>query len=361
MVLKQNFTNVSKTFGSLALALALCGSAGAQQFQASEFTPCPQGCPSVVLSDGSQFIAEGGTRAGHGLIFGVDPVGDQLAVPVISGLPTGMAADGIGYGPVALALDGDNLYIAIGEGDRFHNAGPLFRTTPAPFAGFVLQVSFSTDPVNAGPFSLTAANLQSLAAGQSVILNNLFGSVGNTATFRQVAALGSGAHPVGLALSSQAPSKLFVADSALNAVEQIDLTYASVTPFVQFAWGAQPESLRATNGGQLLVALTSPSPNGSSVQEIVPSTGGFQTLIGNLTSAVDAVPLSQPGQNTVFVLENSADPQGLGQVLVYNQINSGTVLVNGINNPTSVVLDQLAGGLLIYSRGDGIVYSSPLL
>jgi hypothetical protein len=347
---------LARTAVPIVLAFITWKGAFGQQAQLDEFTPCRNGCQSLPVSGGNVLVPEGGNFANTDRVVFADHRGDQLALPVIGGLPTGKVPNGTKYGPTAYALLGRTLYIAIGENDQFHSTGPNFnaRVMPAPFTPIVIQVKFSADPANAGPFLLQPAERQMLLSGLPV---TLMGFSNTTATFSRLAALDPGAHPSGIAVL---PTKLFVVDSGTHVLLQIDRNSGLVTPFLQLT--ASPdmkaENIRAFSG-KLLITFFSATANQSSVQLVNPVTGQQTKLIGNLTSAVDVAP--RPGRGQFIALENSVGGQGLGQVLLLDASGTPTaVLASGLNDPTSLTLDEANDRALVFARGDGVIYSIPL-
>ena len=340
----------------IAVTLMSYSSGFAQQLQPNEFTAAQTPGLSLLLTGGNQFIVQNGNTANNGTLLFVDQRGDQLAVPFIGGLPSGITPNGMKFGPLASMLDGNTIYIALGESDEFHSTGPRFRFgARTSFSAPIVKVTVSTDPAKAGPFLLTAATRQDLLSGLPVTLAD---SSNNHATFSLVADFGTGAHPVSLAVTPNAPDSLFVVDSASNRLLDIDLTNGATRTLTVFP--STPESVRAL-GPQLLVTVFSPLPNDSSVWSVDPVSGHAHIIVPQLTSAVDAVVQSKTGQNSVLVLENRADPNGSGRVLKVNSTGTvTTVLTDGLNDPTGLTIDETTGSLFIYSRGDGIIYSFAL-
>lgn len=337
--------------------LIFCVGAAAQEVLPNEFTPCQGTCRSLILSGGNQFITENGSFANRASVLFVDQNGDQLAIPFIGGLPTGVALNGSKFGPLAFHLNGNMLYIALGESDEFHTTGPSFRAvTPTAFSPSIIEVKFSGDPSNSGPFVLSAGNRQELLSGGTVTVTDWSN---NTATFSRLVDLGAGVHPVGLATLSKFPNELFVVDSGTNQLREVDRNTGEVRTVAQFPTAT--ESVSALDDHRLLVTFFSPEPNGSSVWLLDLSLGTSRKLMVNLTAAVDVVSRLKMGQFNFLVLENKGDPEGLGQVLsVDSSGTKRTVLTNGLNDPTSLALDELTSRLFIYSRGDGVIYSVPL-
>ena len=319
-----------------------------------EFTVCPNGCQPIVLSGGSQLIAEGGATANRASLIAVDPAGDQLALPFLGGLPSGRAADGAPFGPVAYALDGRNLYIALGEADGFHSGGPslINRAAPTALAGSVWQVTLSADPTVSGPFVLRPADGQQVLAGQTV---TVWDFSGNSATIQQIANLGPGAQPSAVATLAGIPNRVYVVDSGTKRLLAIDGGTGEAVPVAQFP--VKPESLRVYDDHQLLLTLFGAQPGTSSVWLLDPIAGASHLLAGNLDSAVDAIARG----GTLFVLQNSTGPQGLGRLITVNAGGAiGSVLADGLNDPTTLAIDDFTGRLFFFSRGDGVIYDLPL-
>ena len=189
---------------------------------------------------------EVGTTPNSGRISVISPSG-TLATP-IDGLPSGPSVPGgDADGPNGVLLDGNTLYIAVGEGDLYAN-GTVAGTTvvsavgiSSPIFDTVLQVTFpqSVDRF-ASPFTLKLADHTTLLDGGTVTLTN---SAGDKATvtllcefrFRPDARENiKHSHPFGLAKLDSDPTHLYVNDAGLNLVHQIDLPSGRKRTLVQF-------------------------------------------------------------------------------------------------------------------------------
>src|SRR5262249_17788407 len=153
------------------------------------------------------------------------------------GLPSGLGPpSGDADGPNGLLLDGNVLYIAIGEGDLYANGtvqGTLIVNTAgisSPIFDTLLQVTFSqsVDRVASG-FSLKLADHTALLDGNPVILTN---AAGDKATFTLLSEFRfrpdareniKHSHPYGIAKLDSDPAHLFVADAGLNLVHQVEI------------------------------------------------------------------------------------------------------------------------------------------
>jgi hypothetical protein len=340
--------------------------------------------PSKIITGpgGSLLAAEVGTTPNSGRISVISPSGTRSTL--IDGLPSGLGPpSGDADGPNGLLLDGNTLYIAVGEGDLYAN-GTVPGTTIVNAAGIsspifdtLLQVNLSqsVDRVASG-FTLKLADHTTLLDGNPVTLTN---AAGDKATitllsefrFRPDARENiKHSHPYGIARLDSDPTHLFVADAGLNLVHQVDIATGRKRTLVQFpsfpnfgstappVVDAVPDSVRAY-GNQLLVTFLTGFPfsaGDSKVLLVDPVTGATAPFISWLNSAIDIVyrPRGNGGRPQFFLLEYSSNflAGAPGRVLVFND-PVGTVLVEGLNAPTSLALDSTAGKLYIASRTDG--------
>ena len=121
---------------------------------------------------------------------------------------------------------------------------------------------------------------------------------------------------------------------------------------------AVPTSVRAY-GNQLLVSFLTGfpfTPGDSAILQVDPATGTSTPFISWLSSATDIAYRTRPNgaHPQFFVLEYSAGflAGAPGRVQMFNS-PTGTILVDGLNGPTSLALDSTAGVLYIAARTDG--------
>ncbi len=338
----------------------------------------------ITASAGTLLAAETGTTANSGRISVISSSG--LRTTLIDGLPSGPSPpSGDADGPNGLLLNGNTLYIAVGEGNLYTNGTAqgttIVNTTlggiSSPIFDTLLQVDFSqsVDHITGG-FTLALADHTTLFDGKPVALTN---SAGDTATvtllsefrFRPDATeIIKHSHPYGIARLDSDPSHLYIADAGLNLVHQVDISTGRKRTLVSFpklpnlgttpppVVDAVPDSIRAY-GNQLLVTFLTGFPftgGNAKVLQVDPVTGATAPFINYLNPTIDIVYRPRPNgtRPQFFVLEYSTSflAGAPGRVLVFNE-PVPTVLVDGLNGPTSLALDSTAGMLYIASRTDG--------
>ncbi len=338
----------------------------------------------IVGPSGTLLVAESGTTSNSGRISVINASGTRSTL--IDGLPSGLSApNGDPDGVNGLFLDGNNLYIAIGEGDLYVN-GPAPATLvvnpgvgkiSSPIFDSLLQVTLpvSADKI-ASAFSLKTADHTTLFNGQPVSLTNTNGDKATVTLltefrFRPDATeIIKHSHPYGVTKLDSDPDHLYVNDAGLNLIHQIDIASGRKRTLIQFPQfgnvgntpppvvDAVPTSARAY-GNQLLVTFLTGfpfTPGDSRVLQVDPATGTSTPFISWLSSATDIAYRTRPNgaHPQFFVLEYSAaflagQP---GRVKMFNS-ETGTILVDGINGPTGLALDNTAGMLYIAARADG--------
>src|SRR6476646_1904104 len=337
----------------------------------------------IILGPGGSLLsAETGSTPNSGRISVISPSGTRSTL--IDALPSGLGPPtGDADGPNGLLVDGNTLYIAVGEGDLYANGATPGTTIvnangiSSPIFDTLLQVTFSqsVDRIS-GAFTLKIADHTTLLDGNPVALTN---AAGDKATFTLLSEFRfrpdareniKHSHPYGIARLDSDPGHLYIADAGLNLIHQVDIATGRKRTLVQFpsfpnvgtspppVVDAVPDSVRAY-GNQLLVTFLTgfPFSNGDAKVLLVdPATGATAPFISWLNSAIDIVyrPRGAGERPQFFVLEFSTNflAGGPGRVLVFNQ-PVGTLLVDGLNAPTSLALDSTAGKLYIASRTDG--------
>ena len=296
--------------------------------------------------------------------------------------------------PLASSCAAVRFTSPMGVGD-VGRAGPIPGTTipnpagPAsPIFSSVLAIQFSANAENTTTgFTLTSANQQALANGQTVTLSN---GGGDRITIRLIANF---PNFVSFPLPFFAPNiqlsnpfqllavedDLYVTDGGRNLVWDIDLltgsfsTLASFPPIPNPAFpavggptlDAVPTGI-ASFGDQLLVTLFRgfPFPPGvSTVEEINPLTGSHTPFITGLRTAIGVLPLTD---TDLLVLQHNSGTvllppwSGPGQVLRFaSPAGPPTVVASCLTRPTTMTLDRKAGTLYVSELG-GRVVSIPI-
>jgi len=344
----------------------------------------------IIMGPGGTLVAaETGDTSNSGRISVINSSGTRSTL--IDGLPSGLSVPTKDPdGPNGLLMDGNNLYIAVGEGDLYSNGtaqGTTVITTTgisSPIFDTLLLAAFS-QPVDriAGGFTLTAADHNTLFEGKPVVLTN---AAGDKATITLITEfrwrpdareIVKHSHPYGLARLDSDPNHIYVVDAGLNVVHQVEVSSGRRKTLVQFpsfpnqgstqppVVDAVPDSIRAY-GNQLLVTFLTGfpfSPGDSKVLLVDPATGTTAPFISWLNSTIDIVYRPRPNgaRPQFFVLEYSSNflAGAPGRVLVFNQ-PVGEVLVGGLVGPTSLALDSTAGILYVASRTEGKIYQVPV-
>ena len=203
---------------------------------------------TALTNQGNLLVSETGTPAPNsGRISIVDPSGNRRTL--LDGLPSGISDVGDPSGPDGIFMRGRTLYVAIGVGD-VGRAGPLPGTTipnpnpiSSPIFSSILAIQFSANAENTTTgFTLTLANQQALANGQTVTLSK---GAGDRITIRLVADF---PNFIPFPLPFFAPNvqlsnpfdlvavedTLYVTDGGRNRVWQIDLLTGSFSTLVTF-------------------------------------------------------------------------------------------------------------------------------
>lgn len=339
----------------------------------------------LLTPGGNLLVTESGAAANSGRVSIVTKAG--VRTTLLDGLPSGNAApDYSPDGVNGLALSGNVLYIAIGEGDGHVNgtvSGTILPNPNGPSSPIFASVLKLTLPASvdqmAGPFSLKPQDHYTLLDGTAVQLTS---AGGTTATVELVTAnrvnipdprtIYRNSHPFGIALIPGSPDMLYMVDAGMNSLVQINTATGKAKTIVHFpaipsgqavppVAEAVPDSIR-TYGNGLLVTLLSGYPFNSYVSMVMyvdPSTGQTFPFIENLTSAIDIV----WNTSTFFVLETStnlglANPAP-GAILRYDT-PAGSTWATGLVQPTSMALDSSSGSLYVSSRMGGSILRYPL-
>lgn len=352
----------------------------------SEFATRLKGPVKLVLTPQRNLLV---TETGDGINTGRISIIDQSGArrTLLDGLPSAINAVGDLSGPTGLLLRGRTLYVAIGEGDTTL-PGPIPGVTqlanPAPSSPIfnsVLALHFSANvEKTTSGFALTPADYALLDSGARLRLNNGHGdkltvelvvdfpdAVPNPLPFLPPAIRAvnvRNSNPFALELSG---NRLYVVDAGLDAVVAVDLAsgdFETLTmfqllpnplpfgpPFIE----AVPTSIRE-HDGQLLVTLFRgfPFPPGAAeVLSVDPDTGGSESFITGLTSAIDVLPVKDKGGDTDFLtLEFTtnllAQPPGPGRLQFFETpAGPSDVIAGCLITPTSMARDPKTGTLFV--------------
>lgn len=317
-------------FAALASSLVLAPGL-ASAYETSVFATGLTGPVKIELTrQGNLLVTEQGTANNDGKLTRIDDSG--AALPILTGLPSGIETTGANSGPQAAAVDGCCvLHLTIGEGDmlRFDPAGPPGRQVPnltgsvSPIFSSVLRLVFSRplDQLGAG-FALTPEDHAALADGHTVRLENADGDkvwIRMVVDFKDARpdALTNvrGSNPFHMINAGHAGGVLVV-DSGQNALLHVDTGWPEVLvrfPRVAQAPGvippfsdAVPTAVRHLRKDKYLVSLLTGAPfaaGAASLRLVDASSGHESTFISGLTSVTDLLFV----KGDFFVLEISSD------------------------------------------------------
>jgi hypothetical protein len=290
-------------------------------------------------------------------------------------------------------MRGRTLYVAMGTGDA-GRPGPAPGTTmpnpnpiSSPIFSSVLGIQFSASTENnTTGFSLTPADQQSLANGETVVPSD---GVGGTLRIRLIVDFPNYvSNPIppfagNVQLSNPyalvpVDDVLYVTDGGRNRVWQVDLLRGSFATLVTFPpianpmfgipglpggpfLDAVPTGITAVND-KLLVTLFRgvPFPQGTStVQEIDIATATQSVLIANRKTAIDVLALTDDDDVDYLVLQHaSAGPffGSPGLVLRFdNPTDPPALVTNCLVRPTSMSLDKKTNTLYVTEYGGRVV------
>jgi hypothetical protein len=347
---------------------------------------------SVLSDEGNLLIAESGDGdLNSGRISIVDASGNRRTL--LDGLPSAASDVGDPSGPTGIIILGRDLYLLIGVGD-VGIAGPVPGTDlvnpngpSSPLFSSILHLHFSAATENrTNGFTLTTENQQALADGETLTLSNggsdkvrieLVVNFPNYLPAPRVDVPDNIqlSNPFGLVLLQD---KFYVSDGGRNLAWEVDTKsrcFSALALFPQIpnplfpTFGgpfldAVPTGITASDG-ELLITLFrgGPFPTGSSsVEKVDICNGSDTTFIGNLTTAIDILPLAQSTSKNYLVLEaSSAGPffAGPGEVLRFdNPAGPPTVIADCLTVPSSMTLDKKTGTLYV-TQVDGSLISIP--
>ena len=384
------FTSISFSLALTVLTVFLAtAQASAQCTQLISGLRGPLG--TALSNQGNLLVSETGTSAQNsGRISILDASGNRRTL--LDGLPSAINDVNEPSGPAGLFMRGRILYVAIGVGD-VGRPGPAPGTTipnPAgpssPIFSSVLAIQFSanTENITTG-FTLTFADQQALASGQSVTLSNGHGDkimIQSVADFPNFIPFPLPFFPPNVQLSNPfqllaVEDNLYVTDGGRNLVWHVDLPTGSVSTLVTFPnipnplFGIVPAggpTLDAVPTGiafsddHLLVTLFrgAPFPPGTStVEQIDPLTGSDTSFITGLKTAIDVLPIVEDEDTDYLVLQHASVGPFFGSpgLVLRFETPAGppTVVANCLTLPTTMTLNKKNGTLYVSELGGRIV------
>src|SRR5579884_1236433 len=199
----------------------------------------------IIGPNGTLIVGESGTTSPNtGRVSLINASGARSTV--LDALPSGVY-DGDADGVTGLLLEGNTLYVSIGQGDQLVDGTqqgtlvPNPKAPSSPIFGAVLKVDFTQSPDRlTAPFTLKSTDQYTLADGNSVTLDNGSGdkatvSVLSSFRFRPDAqTIYRNAHPYALARATSDTSHIYMVDAGLNSLVQIDTPSGRARTLVQF-------------------------------------------------------------------------------------------------------------------------------
>jgi hypothetical protein len=354
-------------------------------------------------NQGNLLISEDGDGTPHsGRISIVEPNGTRRTL--LAGLPSGMSDVGEPSGPGGLAMRGRTLYVAISVGNvAIRVPGMPPRTAlenPAgpssPLFSSVLKIEFSAAVEKSTQgFTLTAADQQALAAGETITLGD--GSRGGGMTVQMIANFPNFvpeplpqvpgnirvSNPFDLVAEG---NSLYVTDGGMNHLWRVELNTGSYVVHAQFdnipnpLFGMPPQpgppfwlypTIEAvptgitSDGDQLLVSIFSGfpfAPGVSSIQQVDPVTGAVTPLITGRKNAIDVLPVKRRGDTSYLVLQFASAGiffNSPGQVLHFDgPAAAPTLITDCLMRPVSMALHEKTNSLYI-TEGSGRLVKVP--
>lgn len=306
---------------------------------------------------------------------------------LIDGLPSGPTPPNLdNSGPSAMVVQGDKIYIAIGNGNATLNGPAQGSEIPnpnpnSPIFSSVLEFRFPPLGFRLGrtEYQLAPGDHARLANGETILLGDLGAP---KAQLRLIADFPNftpaprpdvpnnvrPSNPFGLALHA---NTLYVADAAQNNIRTIDLAGNTVGTLITYPFRPNPtpvgppfiepvpDSLRLFGNKLLVTFLTGfPFPTGAAnVRQYDLDSGVESQLIGGLTSAIDVLPFDATGFcSSFYTLEYSTNMLmgAPGRLQRFDTPGGQPTLVsNTLATPTSMARHPASGDLLVTEISPG--------
>jgi hypothetical protein len=342
----------------------------------------------VFTPYGNLLVAESGTPAPNtGRISIIDRTGAGRRT-LIDGLPSGLSQNGeeaAPSGPSGLAVQATTVYVTIGAGDGVL-PGPAPGTervndTPSSPILSSLLVLHSSVPLDIadGGFSLTPADHAELKNGGTITRTN---AQGESMTVRLVvdfpnstpnprpdfAANVRASNPFGVVAHGQT---VYVVDASQNLIRRVDANSGATTTLTTFGavqntlpFGPPftdpvPDSIHMRGDDLIVTYLTGfPFPPAKAeIRKVNILTGASETLVGGLTSAIDAHPLGGGAGDPLLALEFSTNMnEGTpGRLRLVAPGAEPVTLAEGLPTPTSMAVDAASGEVFITHIFPGLI------
>lgn len=355
----------------------------------------------ITTARGNLLVAEADATLNSGQVTLIEQ--SRGARVLISGLPSGISAEGGGDGVTGLLLEdnlstesvkadesaqpeanveeerqGRTLLVLIGIGDVARRGTTPGTEVPnpagpaSPILSSLLLVNFNREvDTLAGGFALTLADHFRLADGFKVTKETADGgraTIELLADFRDLVpdarTIIRASHPFGMVRDR---NNIYVVDSGYNSVVKVNINTGRTQTLTTFAplpnprfpqmggpvTDAVPTSIRLF-GDQLLVTLFGGfpfAPGASQIRSVDPTTGSSQPFITNLTSAMDVLPVRDAnGAARFFVLELSTDllANAPGRLRRFDSPTGTPAVVAPILiGPSSMALDTNTGDIFV--------------
>lgn len=346
--------------------------------------------PSKIITAGgnSLLVAEAGTTTpNNGRISRVNR-NTGVRQTLIDGLPSGLGSGGGApdpSGPSGLKLNGQTLYLTIGDGDTAMpvTGGAIVNPAPSsPLLDSVLELTLPADyETLASGFTLSAANQTTLNGGGQVTLTN---AEGRQLTVRLVVNLPNFVAeprptvPANIRVSNLyglelAGDSLYIVDASFNSLYRVVIANGANSTFATFPSRpnptqmgppfieAVPDSIRLVGNNLIISFLTGFPfvPGLSEVRSVNLDNRTQAVLIPNLTSALDVLPFNTGGvsPDSYFVLEFSSNflAQAPGRIKLFTSAADTTprIYVDNLITPSSIARDPLFGVVFVTERSPG--------
>lgn len=381
--------NQFKTFAFFLAIAVFNGLALSTQAQTTSVFTAGLEKPNKIITagDNSLLVTEAGTTTPNTGRISLINRTTGARQTLVGGLPSGVNNLGgppVPSGPSGLIMRGHTLYVTIATGDAMMNVGPgLESPNPNPSSSIFDSVLELNLPGNyeevTNAFMLSPANQMTLAGGGEVKLTN---AAGQTMTIRMIVNLPDNKpNPLPTAPNNLRASNLYgieifqknlyVVDASFNLIYRVSIGDGDYSTFVTFP--NKPNPLFPMLGGPFIEAvpdnihrfgnrLLVPFLTGfpfiaglAEVQSVSLKNGETETLIPNLTSAIDVLHVEDEMYFTLEFSSNQLANQP-GRLKFFASPNAApTVVVSNLISPTSMARDEKSGDVFITNIFPGTI------